>query len=275
MTGDGIGVETRHGNADEVHQIVAGKSEREGERAREDRDAQDVRLQPLEDEKNEAACRPAEKNREQQVAVDEFGERVALQKILQALEYGEIDDRRERGAAPQGAETPEERHVAEREDDPREVHHDGAAGEGDDHREQNGRDDAHRARCIDELAQIACADRGIVRYFVDRNGDGRPEQTENERNGGRGRETPRVVEVQQDDVGEHDTEVEHHDFVEREEPGVEHAAAGHLHHAARRNHADDDTRRSDQQNRAHGCGLGTDCGVEEVDGVVGNAHEKT
>ena len=60
-----------------------------------------------------------------------------------------------------------------------------------------------------------------------------------------------------------------------EESGVEHAAAGHLHHAARRYYADDDADRSDEQDGAHGCGFGADGGVEEIDCVVGDADKKT
>ena len=119
------------------------------------------------------------------------------------------------------------------------------------------------------------AQRGVVRDLVDRHGDGRSEQAEDQRYGGRGRQSPRIVEVQQDDVGEHHAQIEHHHFVEGEESGIEHAAAGDLHHAARRNYADDDADRGDEQDGADGCGFGADGGVEEIDCVVRDADEKT
>ena len=51
------------------------------------------------------------------------------------------------------------------------------------------------------------AQRGVVRDLVDRHGDGRAQQAEDQRDGGRGGQSPRVVEIQQDDVGEHHAQV--------------------------------------------------------------------
>ena len=194
---------------------------------------------------------------------------------LEPLEDGEVDDRRERGAAPDGPVAAEERRVAEREDHARDVHDDRAAGEGDDHRQQDGRHDAHGARGVDVLPERGDALRGVSGDLVDRHGDGRTQQTEDERHGGRGRQPPRVVEVQQDDVGEHDPQVEHHHFVEGEESRVEHAVAGDLHHTARGDDADEDARGGDQQDDAHRSGLGADGRVEKVYRVVGDADEET
>ena len=47
-------------DADEVHQIVSGEGEREGEGAAQDRDAQDVDLETLDEEEDEAAYQPAD-----------------------------------------------------------------------------------------------------------------------------------------------------------------------------------------------------------------------
>ena len=41
-----------------------------------------------------------------------------------------------------------------------------------------------------------------------------------------------VVEVEKDDVGEHDGEKDRHQLGHREELGIEDALAGHFHHAA-------------------------------------------
>jgi len=125
------------------------------------------------------------------------------------------------------------------------------------------------------VAQGGGTERRIGRDFEDRDGDGRTEQTEDQRHGGRRGQSPRIVKSQQDDVGEHDAQVEHHHFVEREKLGVEHAAAGHFHHAARRHDTDDDSHRRHQQDGAHRGGFGAECRVEKVDCVVGNADEKT
>ena len=271
---DAVGVEAGDRHADEVHQVVARESEGEGEGAREDRDAQDVDLHALHDEEQQRAARPADEQRQGEVVIHEIEERVVAQCVLEPLEDGEVDDGRERGAAPQRAVAAEEGDVAEGEDEAREVHDRRAAREGDDHRQQDGRDDAQGPRGVDVVADFGGADGGVVRYFVDRDGDGRAQEAEDKRHGGRGGQTPRVVEIEQDDVCEHHAQIEHHHFVEREEPGVEHAAAGHLHHAARRDYAEQDAHRCHAEDGFHGCGFGADGRREEVHGVVGYADEE-
>lgn len=124
------------------------------------------------------------------------------------------------------------------------------------------------------MIQVAHAEGFVVGDLVDRNGDGGTQQAEDQRYGRRSRESHRVVEVQQDDVGEHHAHIEHHHFVEGEKPRVEHTVAGHFHHAARGDRTQQDADRGDQQNGLHGGGFRTDGRVEEIDGVVGNAHEK-
>ena len=115
---------------------------------------------------------------------------------------------------------------------------------------------------------------GSLEILEDGHGDGRAQQTEDQRHGGRGGEPQRVVEPQQDDVGEHNAQIEHHHFVEGEQPGVEHAAAGHLHHTARRGDADQDARRGDREDGFDRGRFGAEGRAEEVDGVVGDAHEE-
>jgi len=60
VAGDLEGIPAGDRYADEVHQIVSGEGEREGEGAAQDRDAQDVDLETLDEEEDEAACQPAE-----------------------------------------------------------------------------------------------------------------------------------------------------------------------------------------------------------------------
>ena len=63
--------------------------------------------------------------------------------------------------------------------------------------------------------------------------------------------------------------------MEGEQSGVEHAAAGDLHHAARRDHADDDADGRHGEDNLHRGGFGADSGVEKIDCVVRDADEKT
>ena len=273
--GDGVGVEPGDGHADEVHQIVAREGQRQRERTRQDRDAQNVDLEPLDKEQQQRADDPADEQSRRQVAVDELDEGIVGEDGLEALENGEIDDRRQRGAAPQRPVTAEKHRVAERKDHARDVHHERAAGEGDHDRQQDGRDDTHGARGVDVVPERRDALIRIVGDLVDRHGDRGTQQAEDQRHGGRGRESPRIVEVQQDDVGEHDAQIEHHHFVEGEQSGIEHAAAGDLHHAARRHDTDDDADGRHGEDDLHrGC-FGADSGVEEIDCVVRDADEKT
>ena len=53
MLGDREGVESGDGYADEIHQVVARESQCQGERTRQDRDAQDVDLEPLYEEEQQ------------------------------------------------------------------------------------------------------------------------------------------------------------------------------------------------------------------------------
>ena len=275
VSGDGEGIEPGDGNADEVHEVVTGECEGQGEGSREDGDAQDVDLEALDEEERQRADHPADEDCQQEVVVDPTDEVMPGEDGFQPLEYGEVDDRREGCSAPERAVTAEYDRVSEREDDPGDVHDDGAAGEGNDHREEDCRDDTHGSRRVDVLSERSDTLCGVVGYLVDRDGDGRSEQAEDERDGRRRGEPPGVVEVEEDDVGEHDAQIEHHHLVEGEEPGVEHAAACDLHHAARRHDADDDAERGDQEDDFHRGGLGADGGVQEVDGIVRNADEES
>ena len=244
--GDGVGVEPGHGHADEVHQVVAREGEGQREGSRKDRDAQDVDFETLDEEQQQRADHPADGDGRGQVVVDQLDEGMVREYGFETLEDGEIDDRRQRGPAPERSVAAEHRRVAERKDHARDVHDQRTAGEGDDDRQQDGRNDTHGARGVDVVSERGDALFRVVRDFVDRHGDRCAQQAEDQRYGGRGRESPRIVEVQQDDVGEHDAQVKHHHFVEGEQSGVE-----------------------------HGGGFGADSGVEKIDCVVRDADEKT
>ena len=207
--------------------------------------------------------------------VYKFDEGVTGQDALQPLEEGEIDNGRQRNTTPHGTQLTQHGRIAEREDGTRDVHHDRTASEGDNHRKEDGRDDTQSSRGVDKFTQAAQCQHVAAGNLEDRNGNGRTQQTEDQRHGGRGREAQRVVEIQEDDVGKHHAQVENHHLMEGEEGGVEHAVAGHLHHTTRGNNADDDTHRGDRQNGAHrGC-LRTDGRVQEVHGIIGYTDKET
>ena len=207
--------------------------------------------------------------------IDVSEQRRAVHHPLQPLEQCEIDDRGERYAAPQRPVTAEKRMVAEREDRTRDVHHQRAQRKGEDHRQQDARQNGHRPRRIDIPADFD--QRNLVVGGDDhrRNGQRRAQQAEDQRHGSRRGKAHRVVDVEQDDIGQHHREVEDHHVAEREPRRIEHAAARHLHHAGRRDGADDDSHRRDGHDHPHGGRFGTDGRIEEVGGIVHHSDEET
>jgi hypothetical protein len=274
VAGDLEGVPAGDRYADEVHQIVSGEGEREGEGAAQDRDAQDVDLETLDEEEDEAACQPADQQREKDMVFDRMDEGRLRQRPFESLEECEVDDRRERCAAPQRAVAAQGPRVTEREDQAGDVHHGRTHRQRDDHREQDRRDDAECTARVDELAQVSHRKCVAAGDLEGRNGDRGAQQAEDERHGGRGGKPPRIVEVQQNDVGEHHAQIEQDHLVEGEHPRIEHSVARHLHHAARRERADQDSDRCHDQDHAAGGRLRSDGRVEEIYGVVGDADEE-
>ena len=239
--GDRIGVEAGDGYADEVHQVVAGEGQRQGEGSREDRDPHDVEPHPLEYPQDERRRGPEGEERQQDVLADILRDVGGDQsRTLETLEKGEVEDARERYAAPERAPAAECGVVAEREDEPRDVHEQRAGREGEDHGDQNGGDDDHGLARVDELREVVQREGGVGRDAEQRGGHGGAQQPEYHRHGGRGRKSQRVVEVEQQHVAQHHAQEEHHDFGEGELPGIEDSAAGDLHHAARGERADQD-----------------------------------
>ena len=113
VSGDGVCVESGYGYADEVDEVVTCECKGQGEGSAEDRDAEDVDLEALDEEERHGAYDPADEDGEEQVAVDPLDEGVPCEDGLQSLEHGEVDDCRERGSAPEGPVPMEYRGVPE------------------------------------------------------------------------------------------------------------------------------------------------------------------
>ena len=171
--GNAVGIEAGYGDTDEVHQVVTGKGQRQGESTREDRDAQNIDLEELDEPQQERTGNPADKERKEQVITDPKDRGVSRKEVLQPLEEGEIDNRRERSSTPEGTDAAQHGGVAEREDHARDVHHDRTAGKGDDDRKQDGRDDTQGARGIDERTKRRDREVGITRNLEDRDRNSR------------------------------------------------------------------------------------------------------
>ena len=163
--------------------------------------------------------------------------------------------------------------VAEREDQARDVHEEESGGEGQRHGYEDRGDDDHGFARIDELREVLEREGRVGADAEECGGDGGAQQAEDHRHGGRGGESERVVEVEQQDVAEHHAQKEHHDLREGELPGVEDPVAGDLHHAARGERADEDAGCGDPEDDAPGRNLRPDGRIEEVDGVVGHADD--
>ena len=122
MTGDAVCVESGYRDADEVHQVVACECQSQSEGAREDRKSQNVDFQPLQEEEQQAADGPAQKEGEQDMLVDPFDRGASGERGFESFEDGEVEDRREGGSAPEGTEAAEHRRIAEREDQTGDIH---------------------------------------------------------------------------------------------------------------------------------------------------------
>ena len=261
-------------HADEVHQIVACEGQRQREGARQNGDAHDVEPHALENPEHDRRPGPEDEQRYEHVLADVFSDRSRNQpRTFQPLEQREVEDSRQRNAAPYGAPAAEHLRVAEREDEPRNVHEERPCGERQRHREQDGRDDGHRLSGVDVLREVRNRSGRIAPDVVECRGDSRAQQSEYHRHGGRGGQSEGVVNVQQQDVAQHHAQKEHHDLREGELSGIEDAAARHLHHAARRERADEDAGGGDPEDDAARCGFRSEGRVEKVDRVVGHAHD--
>ena len=274
LAGDAPGVVAGQRHADEVHQVVAreGKGQREG--SRQDRDAHDVEPHALENVEEERRRGPEGEERHEDVVADvgRNGGR-DQSRAFQPLEQREIEDSGQRDAAPDGSPAAEDGGVAEREDEARNVHEKRSGHEGQRHRQQDRRDDDHGFARVDELREVLQGGPRVAGDAEQGGGDGGAQQTEDHRHGGRGGQSQRVVEVQQQHVAQHHAQKQHHNLLKGELSGVEDAAAGDLHHAARGERADQNAGGCDPEDHAARCDFRAEGRVEEVDGVVGDAHD--
>ena len=118
-----------------------GECQCEGEGAGENVDFKDVDLEHLREVEQYAAYDPNSGQRQQQILVDELYDGIVVQHAFETLEQSEVDDRRERYAAPQCAEAAEHGLVAEREEQARKVHYECTARECKHDRQQDTRHD--------------------------------------------------------------------------------------------------------------------------------------
>jgi len=269
------GVVAGQRHADEVHQVVAceGKGQREG--SRQDRDAHDVEPHALENVEEERRRGPEGEERHEDVVADvgRNGGR-DQSRAFQPLEQREIEDSGQRDAAPDGSPAAEDGGVAEREDEARNVHEKRSGHEGQRHRQQDRRDDDHGFARVDELREVLQGGPRVAGDAEQGGGDGGAQQTEDHRYGGRGGQSQRVVEVQQQHVAQHHAQKQHHNLLKGELSGVEDAAAGDLHHAARGERADQNAGGCDPEDHAARCDFRAEGRVEKVDGVVGDAPRR-
>ena len=127
---------------------------------------------------------------------------------------------------------------------------------------------------FDIFAYVGQGNALVGGYDYSRDGQRRAQQTEDERHGGRGGQPEGVVYVEQDYIGQHNRQIEDHNLSEREVRGVEHSAARHLHHAARRDGPDDYSDGCHGHDDLKRRGFRRDGRVEEIGRIVHHADEK-
>jgi hypothetical protein len=129
--------------------------------------------------------------------------RVMKRRAFGPLDQDEIGDHGQGQAAPQPAVAPQPFLVIEGEQQAGGKLGQGAADKGDAHGQQDAGDDGQGLARVDVVRQVRSA-LVAVEDFDQRYGNGRPQQFENDRYGGRGRQTEGVEQIEQEDVGDHD-----------------------------------------------------------------------
>ncbi|CDE47892.1 unknown [Sutterella sp. CAG:351] len=268
-------VKRRDRNTDEIHEVVSGKRESERESTGENDDPENVRLKEHHPKLQENRADDEDPKNELRAISVKKREHVRRHEgsALRSLHHEEVEDHRERKTAVDAAEFLEETVIAEGEDHAGDPLHDDASEERDNDRDENRGNHPERLRVTDISAEPK---RGlaVLDQTVDRNAGRRAEELEHDRNRGRGREAHLIEDVQQQDVRHHYREVNGNYVREREHRGMENAAAGNFHHAARERRAKQHADRGNTEHHLKGRDAAADSGIQKVDGVVTDAHEK-
>lgn len=263
------------GHAHEVDQVVAGKGEGQGKGASQDDDLEDVDAATHHEQvQHHAQAREQHQQDGQGVGIDP-GQVFRLHEgcALGAFHDQEVEDGRQGQAAEDAADAAVHALIVEGEDQAGDVLHHHTGHEGHHHGDEDAGHDGQGLLAVDEVPQLGEQDvRGGD--LDEGRGHGTAQQLEDDGHGGGGGQPHGVEGVQQQDVGDHHGEENDDDLVEGEHLGIEDPAAGDLHHAAGKGgaqqhtdagHHHDDLEAGDA--RAYGR-------VEEVDGVIADAHEK-
>lgn len=268
------GVQAAHENADEVDQVIARKRQGQGKGSRQDGQAQDIgHEQVLKQEHEQGEACEGDQDRQPQILVN-VGNHAAVQQggFLQSLEYRKVGDGRHGNAAPEAAEPFEAGLVFECERQAGNPHDDGTHREGDGYGEKNAGDDFKRLVRVDEVPhRFRHMELG---NFEKGRGHGSAENAEYQGNRGGGGQAECIEGVQKNHLADHHPQEQQHHFMVAEHVGMEDAVTGHFHHAPGKTRAHQDADGGHGKNRPDGGGLGTDGGVEEVDGVIRDAIDQ-
>ena len=175
--------------------------------------------------------------------------------LLDPLDEHEVDDGR-RGDTSEESDAPLQMlAVAEGEEQSGEPLHHHAEEEGDGHREKDAHDDREGLLGVEVVGEMHPLG---ARHLDERQGEGAAQQLEDHRDGGRGGESQRVEDVEDDDVGHHDGQKDAEQLLEEELLGTEDAVAGDVHHAVRHEGAAEDSRGGNPHDDAVGGDLCAD-----------------
>lgn len=262
-----------HEHADEVHQIVAGESESQRTGACQHGETQRVHAEEvLQYGGKDAPADEAAGKHHGHVGINVLHDILRHDgAVFQAFENGEVGDGGECHAAPQRADVAERALVVEAEQQAGKPHDRRAGGKGNGHGGKDTGDDAERIAAVDIVADVVV--RGIV-AAVERHTQGRSQQGKHQRNGGGGRKPQRVVDIQQNDVGNHHRQKQNHDLVECELLRQENATAGYLHHAAGERGPHQHAHGGHSHHGVVGSGAAAQRGVQEVTGIIAHAHNQ-
>ena len=262
-----ISGETRQRHTDEVHQVIAGESHRQGKRTQQHHDLEDIHPAPVKQLHQQGESHQAAQDNHRGMRIHpSLVLRCHESQVFHTLNQQEIDDRRGSHATEDTDLPSQFASIIEREKETGQILHQRAEEKGDTHREEDTQDDRQRLLRVQQVEEGQS--RGVSRHFPDGQREAGSQQLEHHRDRRRGRHTQRVKHIEQHDVGGHHRHEDADQLIKMKILRPEDAVPRDVHHAVAHRRAHEYTDRRDRDNRAKRGRLGANRRVQEVDRIV-------
>ena len=268
-----IGRVARQRYAHEIHQVVSGEGQCQGESSQQRDYLENIDPTPVEHLREKAEEDEAAGHQVTGIGrnpLRQFG--CHERRILHTLDQNEIDDRRHRHTAEQRGGPLHVRLIIESKDQSGDILHHCAEYECDRHRKEDGHDDR---QSLFRIQHIGKGKPRIVCGQLDhRQSERTSQQLENDRHGSRSRQPQGIEGVQKNHVDCHDRQADTHDILEIELFGPENPVPGDIHHTVAHDGAAQDTHRSYTHDPLERSGPGADGRPQEIHGIVADTHHQ-